>query len=292
MVMVKATAAMKASYEGGEYKAAIDKFKAFFADTPYPYIDVASGSSTLKAGISSDFTNVLATGKRFTFTGLAANSSVSKADAKFAYTLDGGRLLGKGLVYQGITFVRIAWKDATTMAVYDSAGKEYIIKSSPVPLTPFPNLFNYNGTYNGIFISGQTLPAGVTSEFNALFNGMVSRFNGTNRTITSVEFKLTNSTTAKVEIWYMSGTSAFLADASFNYTYSNGVITLSNYTPAVSNANWNTRITEIGAFKDWFINATLRLDWVASSNPSVGLLGGLYQANNANSVMYGAPRKN
>ncbi|MFN0293705.1 DUF4302 domain-containing protein [Pedobacter helvus] len=290
MAMVKATAAQKASYEAGGYKTAIDNFKAFFENIKNPYIEYTSGSATLKAAISMNFSNVLATGKRVSFTGLLADGAVATAESKFGLTIDGASLPA-GLSFQGINFTRIAWKDATTMAFYDTKGSEYVIKSNPVPLTPLASLYKYNGTYNGLFISGQVLPAGVTSDFNGVFNAMVNRFNGTGRTITSVEFKLLNSTTAKLEIWYMSNTSAFLADASFTYTYVNDVITLSNYVPAVSNANWTTRITQIGDFKDWFINGTFRVDWVVSSNPATGTLGGLYRTTDAGSVMYGTPRK-
>jgi hypothetical protein len=291
MVMVKATAAQKAAYEAGEYKTAIDKFKAFFVTNRFPYIEIGSGASALKTGLTFDFSNVIATGKRISLTGLLADGSVASATSKFGLTIDGAGIPG-GLVYQNINFVKIAWKDATTLAMYDSAGKEYIIKNNSAPVVPFATLFKYNGTYNGIFIAGQTLPAGVTSAFTAIFNGMVTRFNGTGRTLTSTEFKLVNSTTAKVEIWYMSGTSAFLADASFTYTIAGDQLTLSNYVPAVSNANWTTRITEIGAFKDFFINNTFKIDWAISSNASISPLGAIYLSTNPGSFMYGTPRKN
>ncbi|HRN47192.1 MAG TPA: hypothetical protein PKW69_04085, partial [Niabella sp.] len=94
-----------------------------------------------------------------------------------------------------------------------------------------------------------------------------------------------------VKIWYWSGTTHFLADASFNYTYVDGTITLTNYTPAYSNANWTTRIAQIGSFVNWLQSGPFKADWVSSSIPGSPTLAGLYKKDQPNNFFYGRVRK-
>ncbi|KQM78864.1 hypothetical protein ASE74_12965 [Pedobacter sp. Leaf216] len=133
--LVKATAAQQASYTSGGYNTSIDKITAFFNTNKFPYIQVVSGSTTLKVAVSPNFSNNLASGKRMDLTSvLADGKTIGTAATKIAHTLDGLSLLNGGLVFQGITFVRMAWKDANILALYDSTGKEYIINDNGVPI--------------------------------------------------------------------------------------------------------------------------------------------------------------
>lgn len=285
MAMVKATAAQKASYEAGEYKAAIDKFKAFFVNTRNPYIEYTSGTETVKAGMNINFTNVLATGKRVAFTALLANGSVATASSKFGLTIDGANF-PVGLTFQGINFVRIAWKDAVTLAFFDASGKEYIIKSNPVPLTPFVSLYKYNGTYRRISV-GSSLPTGVNSTFNDVYQALATRLAALTpkRTIVSISFILTNSTTATVAVSPTNGTSTFVANATFNYTINNDVITLSNPT---YDGNWTARGTEYNGVRDFFLSGPFKIDWVTSTDPANTLtMGGLYRVADPTAYFYG-----
>ncbi len=162
--MVKATAAQKTAYTNGDYLTAINKLKNFFTTVKYPYVEVVSGSTTIKAGISINATNNLAAGKRVTFTGVLADGiTVGSASAKFAFTLDGADLLGGGLVYQGIKFVRFFWKDAATLVMYDSTGKEYVVKSNPTPITP---LWLLIGTgYASVTVANATTAPGWGTDY-------------------------------------------------------------------------------------------------------------------------------
>lgn len=293
LVLVKATAAQKAAYVAGSYKTAIDKFKAFFTTTANPYIEIISGATTLKAGISVNSSNNMSSGKRVSFTGLLADGvTTASGIAKFAFKVDAMDLLGSGLVYQGVTFVKFAWKDATTLALYDSTGKEYIIKSNPTPLLAFKTLFKYNGAFNGIMITGRNLPLGVTSGWNTLWTSQIANYDLNSVSMESMQFRLLTATTAKLEVWFVSGTSRYLADASYTYTINDDIITLSNYVPSASNANWNNGWV-ITAIKNYFITApTFKLDWVVSSNSSVSGLAGLYKVSDPTNFYYGVAIKN
>ncbi|WP_316801040.1 DUF4302 domain-containing protein [Pedobacter frigidisoli] len=161
--LVKATAAQKAAYESGGYKTAIDKFKSFFATTSNPYIEIVSGSTTLKGGINFDFTTSVASGKRVNFTGLLADGTVGSGSSKFAFKLDGVDFLGSGLAYSGVTFLKALWKDATTLVFYDVAGKEYIVKSNPTPLLPLYILIGSG--YKSVIVPNATTFPGWGSDF-------------------------------------------------------------------------------------------------------------------------------
>jgi hypothetical protein len=176
--LVKATAAQKTAYlDNASYKTAIDKFKSFFVTTKNPYIDMGAGATAIKVGVSVNATNNLAAGKRTSFLGvLADGKSIGNSTSKFAFSLDGAGILDGGLVFNGVTFVRYTWKDATTLALYDSTGKEYIIKSSATPIVPLhlglgvsyvnvvvPSATTYPG-WGADFISQRALAAtGVTT---------------------------------------------------------------------------------------------------------------------------------
>jgi len=288
LTLVKATAAQKASYVAGELKTAMDKFKAFFSTRKNAYIEITAGTKT---GVSPDFTNSVANGKRIELSTLLPDNSVSSAKGKIATSLDAVTILDGGLTYQGIVFVKMAWKDATTLALYDNKGKEYIINNNPVPLTEFKTVFKYNGAFNGIMITGRTLPPGVVSGWNTLWASQISSYDLNNATMESMQFRLINATTAKLEVWFVIGGSRYLADASYTYVINNDIITLSNYIPAASNANWNNGWV-VTAVKNYFINASFKMDWVVSSDPTVSALGGLYKVGDATNFYYGRAIKN
>lgn len=167
--LVKATAAQRAIYEAGGYKTAIDKFKNFFLTNQNPYIELGSGSTLQKISVTPNLTNNLASGKRIDFTGLIADgSSIVSGNEKYSFTLDGISILNGGLVYQGITFVKIIWKDATTLAAYDNAGKEYVIKNSLVPLSPLYKLWGTK--FNGMLSEFKIIYPGTSTKGADILN--------------------------------------------------------------------------------------------------------------------------
>ncbi|RDC54955.1 DUF4302 domain-containing protein [Pedobacter chinensis] len=181
LTMIKATAAQKNAYESEGLKAAMDKLKSFFINTANPYIEVVSGNATLKVGITINASNNLSTGKRLDFTGvLADGQTVSSSGQKYAFTLDGVSILNSGLIWQGVTFVSFKWKDPTTLAVYDSTGKEYIIKTSATPLVPLFQL--WGSKYTGMLSEYKTIYPGTsttgTTILNYFHNGLISSITG------------------------------------------------------------------------------------------------------------------
>ncbi|MGE6218799.1 DUF4302 domain-containing protein [Nubsella zeaxanthinifaciens] len=287
LAMVKATAAQKIAYEAGELKNSADKLTAFFANTKNPYIEIGTGTNLLKVVVSTNFTNVLASGKRIELSALKDNVVIS-SKGKFGIGIDGFMITAGGLTFEGITFVKAAWKDATTLALYDSNNKEYIIKSNPVPIIPLYLSFGFQSTfpYKRISISSTGLPAGVTSGFTAVYNQMLSLFATSGRSVTSTNFILKSNSVFTVEVNYLSGTTAFVASADYNYTKVGDIITLDNN--PIGNVNWPTRAVQIKPLADYMLTGPFKIDWVSSTNPSVGTLGGLYRTNDLTSFIYGS----
>jgi len=118
-----------------------------------------------------------------------------------------------------------------------------------------------------------------------VYNSMVSKFVATGRSISSTTFALTSNSVFEVTINYISGTSAFVASATYGYTRNGDVITLDNN--PVGNVNWPTRANEIKPLADYMLTGPFRIDWVSSTTPNVGLLGGLYRTADASSFIYG-----
>lgn len=225
MKLVKATAAQKTSYENGGYKTAIDKFKSFFTVTKNPYIEITSGSNTLKVGMTFDFNNTLATGKRVNFSGLLADGqTIGKGTAKFGFTIDGAELVEAGLVYQGITFKRYAWKDATTLAIYDSAGKEYIIKSNATPLIPLHLALGVS--YPSVSLPNATTYPGWSTDFSTRRALAHTRMNSnivvSNQPISLGTMRFTFNDITKVMSLVINtpyGTAGASLNLTYNYSY-------------------------------------------------------------------------
>lgn len=164
LTMVKATAAQKAKYVSGGYLTEINKFKQFFIDNPNAYFDL----DNLKVSVESNGSNSQNAGKRMTLTAIYPHDSIASAVGKFAYTIDNMNIVGDGLEFSGISFVQAKWKDATTMALYDDNGKEYIIKNNATPLLPLYKL--WGSKYNGMMSDFKQIYPGTSPDGADLIN--------------------------------------------------------------------------------------------------------------------------
>lgn len=281
-VLIKASADDEKVYSNKGYADAINKFDQFFLTKFNNYIEVDSKPVNFYVNKTDKNMTVLYTD--------AANKTGLK-NPGYAVNATGAYFTSQ-FSFGSYKFVEFRFKADGSAVIIDINGKEYPIKQANTPSYSMDNLFGSNNVFNAILINGTKLPAGVNSNFATVFNGMVARFAATNRTIVSTEFRLATPNIAVVKIVYLSGTTSFIADASFNYTYVNGVLTLSNYKPGYEQTtNWSTRINEIGDFATWWINKSpFKADWVVSSTPS-GVLGGLYSNSNQGDLFFGIMSK-
>lgn len=222
--LTKATAAQKTAYTAGGLKTSMDKLTAFFTANKFPYIDVVVGSTTLKANIIPNLTNNLASGKRIELTAVLADGvSISSVRNKFAFSAEGLSVLNDGIVFQGITFVRMAWKDATTLAFYDSTGKEYIVKDNGVPLVDI-NLL-WGSKYVGVRSEYKQINPGTSASgatiLNAFHNNLIASVLGFNFNYGRIDLNW-NRVNKRLSFDGFSsqngGTSGWITNITYNYT--------------------------------------------------------------------------
>jgi hypothetical protein len=288
LYLLKATASESSSYGNGGFLSTINQFKDYFITHSNNYISLDYAGASIKMGILFDY-NL----KTVEVQGKLAEGKFGSNKQGFGFSIDGGFFINP-IEFADNKFIAIKFKNANSLVLIDDKGKEYPIVQNPVPLTELREIFGSgsNKTYNSIYLVDGKRPSGVTSAFNSVYDGVISRFQGTSRTVDTLEIRLSNSNTALVRLWYLSGTSRFLADASFNYTLSaDGTLTFSNYIPAASNANWTTRITQIGNLVDWLQSGPFKIDWVASTEAGAPNYGGLYRIADPESFYYGYLRK-
>jgi hypothetical protein len=175
-ILVKASADQKARYLNGDYKPTIDKLKQFFVSNPNAYFEMGA----LKVSVEPNSTNNLNAGKRITLTAIMPDDVIVSATAKFAYTIDQMAILDSGLKFNGVVFKKVAWKDATTLALYDNTGKEYILKNNPTPLLPLYKL--WGSKYSGMLSDFKKINPGTSVKgaeiLNFFHNNMQNGFTG------------------------------------------------------------------------------------------------------------------
>jgi hypothetical protein len=281
LILVKATAEQKNRYLSSAFKANIDEITTFFVNKQNNYINVKGTANNIEFVLDKS-------AKVAKFQYLNEGGSVTQVTAKYGYE-DQGIVFEDGFTVYGVTFVKGRIENGEFVLIA-ADGSKYVLKQNALPILPMPLMFMYNGTYKELYI-GSALPAGVTSGFNTAYNACVTKFAAMNpkRTLVDVRFVLTNSTTATVITRNNNGTSTFIANAIFQYTYNNGIITLSN---PVYDGNWAARTAQLIDIQNYFAaGGPFKVDYVQSSNPSVTGLGGLYRVADNTSFFYGSLRK-
>ncbi|GGH22772.1 DUF4302 domain-containing protein [Sphingobacterium alkalisoli] len=279
LLLTKLSQVDQQSYLTGQYRTSIAAVNDYFATHENNYIEI--DGVTEKVEIVPNSLN-----KNFLFQYISNSDGVKSVTYKYNYEL-GGINFNVPLNVENVFFIRGELKNGE-FYLYDTTGKEYPVYQHSSPIMPMEQVFAYNGVYRTLYITGNVMPAGVTSEFNNVFNTTVSKFAGTNRPTRYLFFRLTNSTTFYVEFAYSSGTSNFTATASIPYTREGDIIRLAGNNSLISySTNWNTRRTQIIDLENYLLGAEFKMDWVTSTDPNVKNLGGLYKTNNPSSFIYG-----
>jgi hypothetical protein len=142
-------------------------------------------------------------------------------------------------VLGGTQFTKVAWKNATTLALYSSTGKEYIINNNPTPLLPLYKL--WGSKYSALFSNFKTIYPGTSAAGADTLNYYHNNLN--NRALITYSF---NFGTLKMS-WDIvnkrlkldgfcsqnGGTNGWITNITYNYTVdNNGVFTFTLQSPA------------------------------------------------------------
>jgi hypothetical protein len=263
--LVKATADQKSKYTtGGGYLTAMNAFKTFFTNTANPYFELGN----TKVAVEPNMGSALAAGKRISLSALFGDS-VSSSTGKYAFTIDKMDIQGAGVFIGNIYFVRLAWKDATTLAIYDNTGKEYIIKSSPVPLIPLYKL--WGSKYSGMLSNYKTIYPGTsvagTDTLNRYHDRLASRpplsfafnFGRLNFVFDVVNKRM------RIDAFHSQngGTSGWITSFTLTYTIdANGVYTFSNFSGFTAGGYVENILPPL---RDFLLNNKVSFDYYADS---------------------------
>lgn len=281
ITLQKANTADFTNVENGALGVVVSGLQGFFQMNSDPFAEL-SGGTKLYAQFKKD-------DRQLVFQTRNGSTVVTSQTVDFYYTAEGLSFINS-FSYNGTDYVGITFSGGKPF-LKDAENNLYEIKTPPQP--PLNTLFAFNGTYNKILITGETLPVGVTSGFNAMFATMVGNFHsptmGPNvASIAEFWFRLTNATTARVNIKYTIP-AAYDAWADYDYTISGDIITLG--AEKATGTYWSVnRSAEIGAMKGYFANQSFKIDWVTDANGNK-TLGGLYPVSNPSNFFYGTLTK-
>lgn len=277
LVLSKATAAEKDAYNSGAYKTSIDKTKAIFQTFKNPYIEVNIGGVATKLALS-----IFAGTKTLDIGSVLPDKKTVLNTFKFAFNLNGFDILAGG-DHRDLVFTK-GEVEGNSIFIHDIAGNKYEIKNSSIPILPIEVMFAYDGAFNAITIAGSKQPEGVTSSFNSLWTGLVYLHTSNNMLTHSVNFRLSTSKVAVLDVRFQSGSTIYLASAEYNYTLIDGVLKLS--APTSTNGNWNNGWVTT-AVKNYFSGGEFKLTYITGSNPNDGTLGGLIKVSDPTAIFYG-----
>lgn len=282
LLLVRATAEERAAVEAEGLLNRVHGIRDFFTNNLNNYVTLNAGGQERKVGINYSHST-----RQLAYAVYEPDGTVSTGSTTFHYSVNGMEVWSDQLNYEGVEFTAARFRANGAMYLVDATGTEHDVHQNPNPLLPLGAMFGHGQPYPVMRIQGETLPANVQSEWNSVYQGMVSRFNGTGRTISFVEITLASENTGFVVIRYAAA-SAFSAIARFSYSVDDDhVMTITGWdsSAGVANSNWTTRGTQVGDFATWFQNqGPFKLDWVPGGD---ALLGGLFPVNNPANFLHG-----
>lgn len=276
-ILVKASAEEKSNFLAGKMNELRTSLISFFQNKFNNYIDIEGISNKVEINFNT-------LNKTYTAQYIDSDGSVKSFSGKFNFDANGLNS-SVPIVINGKIFERATLIDGI-IKMYDSTGKEYVVKQNLSPILPIENVYGYNKTYKNISTTTSALPAiSITSEFTSVWNTVVSNFVNSGRSVRYFELKFEGARSMIFNLYYAAGATNYTASVTFDYNIENGIITLSNPTGHTS-GNWNTRRAQIQPLETYLFNlGPAKIDWVPNNDGQV--IGGFYSTTNSNNVFYG-----
>jgi len=281
LILVKVTADQKNRYLSAAYNANIDTITNYFNGKNFNYINLAGLNNKVQFIFDKGNKTVI-----FQYTD--NNGNVVKIDGKYNFE-DAGLIFNNGgVVVNGITFVRGGMENGD-FVLYAVNGDKYVVRQNSVPILLMQNLFLYNGLYKELYIPPNP-PQSINSAFNAVYLACATNLAKLKpaRSILDIRFVLASSNTATLIVRTQDVNGFYVANATYNYTYINGIITLSN--PSYD-GNFTQRKVDFATLINYFANdAVFKVDYVITNIPNFPLVGGMYKVSDNTSFFYGVLR--
>ncbi|MDM1048084.1 DUF4302 domain-containing protein [Sphingobacterium hotanense] len=278
LILTKASAAQKAAYLDDVMQKKKSQISQYLNTHFNNYITVEGVPNPVSVNLSN-------TSKTYTFQTVMEDGSVGSVTGKFHYTAD-DILFSLPIELNGTVFARAKLLN-DVLTLYDSNGKAYQVMQSQEPVLSVETLYGYNKSYKsfGTRAEENTLPAvNISSTYPTILNSVKNKF-GTVK-FRYVNFKFEGRNKLSINVYYTSSAN-FTATMTVDYTYENGIMTLSNPTGNTT-GNWNTRRTALRDLEDYILNnKTFKVDWV-KNDAGIPVIG-WYAVNDPTAVIYGFP---
>lgn len=276
-ILVKATEAEKTQFLAAGINTFVTNFSKVYNDNyVFSYLDA---NPKLKLGIEIDYS-----GKTTKFSYIDEAGNINSIISSAFYYGVNDLSLAQFINYNGKLIKSLKFEGSNIVAVY-SDNTTAVIKSQTMPLYALESAFAYNKNFKKI-VTGTTIP-GVTSTVH-IFDRVRELFTTSGRSISSMYFAFTNSTTAVFYIAYSSGTSNFTASATYQYRREGNKLFMKR---TAFDANFNTRATEVAPVNTLFGTGDEReffIDWASSSDKTVKFpIGAIKSASSSNNMLYG-----
>lgn len=277
LILVKASSVEKASFLAGKMNDLRVGLISYFQTKFNNYIEVDGIANKVEVNFNTP-------NKSYTAQYIDTDGSVKSFSGKFHFDANGLNF-SVPVTINGKTFIRATLIDGV-IKMFDSTGKEYIVKQNPSPILPIENIYGYNKTYKNISTTTSALPTiAINSEFTDVWNTVVANFVSSGRSVRYFEMKFEGAKSMIFNLYYTGSGTNYTASVTFEYKIEDGVITLSNPTGHTS-GNWNTRRAQIQPLETYLFNlGPARIDWVPNNEGLV--IGGFYSISNPNNVFYG-----
>lgn len=276
MVLVKASADEKAQYLDNGLAKLKNKHEDYMSNHFNNYVNIEGEENNVD--VSFNIPN-----KTLLLQVLNKEGSVDSYMGKFNYETAILNFSHPVLI-NDILFRRATLVD-DVLTLYDKEGKDYIVKQNQNPNLPLESLYGYNKTNKAIGTPAgvNVLPeVSISSTFPTIIENIITKF-GTVKLV-DFNFKFEGKNKININVKYFS-TAAYTATMSFDYTYENGILTLSNPTGNTS-GNWNTRRSVLRELEDYLLdNSPYKVDWVPTSTGVP--VGGWYSINDSSNIVYG-----
>lgn len=280
MVLEAASREEMEAITGGAWATIRQATSTLVQNSPFLYVEIESGQR-----VAVEFN---LPGKQVSISWMEGDDTAVTRSSNFVYTVDGIKLEAP-LKYKDHEVDGFRWNTnhSTLSAVVGESVTPVKVTSNP--LIPLHTLFGHDGDYTLLYIDGETLPEGVSSGFNAVYQETVDLLNGSGRGIlyTDLTFNDDEQLTVRIRYYTISNGSQYTASKTFEYQKVGNRLTLKE---VAMNNNWNSRRNQLAPMTEYLTQTEFIIDWVESSGVGSIPLGGLYPVDDPNTFFYGELR--